>query len=340
VYTPLWAFSNSELAAISYSGAGTTYNPYLLFNTQFRPLAMFYGLYNDYGFPVYPGVFLMGTTATTYLIHAPQFTVKTNDHAYPGMYLPATNEPQFWFWGVSGFALLYSSNISGWFSAYGYYPTSWNSFNVVFYNSSGNLVAGNTFNSEGQALLMYSGGTVFGDQLNTGGGMNWVWGNTFLQGSAPPSAYPLLPFGAGLGLEVAENFDMVYNNWFATPTTAWMLPLNLYSGDAYLYTDTWNITPCKASFVNYAPGFPLVPLTGSIAGGSKQGGNWWWDYGTTTTSPNPYNGAVNPYGVLPYDENATTLIYYIYGPFPYYYSTYIYNGGDFAPFWHPLVHLG
>jgi len=57
------------------------------------------------------------------------------------------------------------------------------------------------------------------------------------------------------------------------------------------------------------------------------------------TSPNPYNGAVNPIGVLPYDENATTLTLYVYGP-SYYFSTYIYNGGDYAPFVHPLVHLG
>jgi hypothetical protein len=340
VYTPLWAFTNAELAGISSYGAGTQYNPYMLFNNQYRPLAAFYGLYNDYAFPVYPGVFLAGTTASAYLEHAPQFVAKTSDAQYPGPYLPQTNELQFWFWSVSGVALVGAANISGWFGANAYYPTVWNSFNVVFYNSSSNLVAGNTFGTESQALLMYSGGTFFGP-VNTGGGSNTVWGNSFDQRNAPSSELPLIGFGSGLGLMVGENADLVYNNWFATPTTAWMLPLNLYSGNPYLYTDTWNITPTKASHINYAPGFPLVPLTGSIAGGSVQGGNYWWDYGTNATNPNPYNGAVNPYGVLPYDENATTLVYYVFGPgSPYYTSTYIYNGGDYAPFWHPLVHLG
>jgi len=338
VYTPLWAFSNSELAGISTSGTGTPYNPYMLFDNQFRPLAAFYGLYNDYTFPVYPGVFLMGTTASTYLEHAPQFTAKTSDFQYPGALLPQTNDLQFWLWSVSGFALLDSSNISGWFGESAYYPLDWNSFNVVFYNSSSDLVAGNTFATESQALVSYSGGTLFGP-VNTGGGDNTIWGNTFVQGYAPPSTLALMPFASGLGLMVGENGDLIYNNWFATPTTAFMVPLNLYSGDAYLYTDTWNITPIGASHINYAAGFPLVPLTGSIAGGGKQGGNYWWDYGTTVTSPNPYNGAVNPIGVLPYDENATTLTLYVYGP-SYYFSTYIYNGGDYAPFVHPFVHLG
>jgi|SRR5271157_1013321 len=339
VYTPLWAFTNSELAAISSSGAGTEYNPYMLFSIQYRPMAAFYGLYNDYGFPVYPGVFLYGTNAYTYMEKGPQFVAKTSDAQYPGPFLPQTNELQFWFWGVSGVALLDSANISGWFAQSAWYPTFWDSFNVIFYNSSSNLVAGNTFDTESQALLMFSGGSIFGP-VNTGGGSNTVWGNTFLQGTTPPSSIALLGFAFGLGLMVGENGDLIYNNWFATPTTAWMAPMNLYSGTPYLYTDTWNITPTKASHVNYAPGFPLVPLTGSIAGGSVQGGNYWWDYGTTTTSPNPYNGAVNPIGVLPYDENATTLVFYIYGPFPYYSATYIYNGGDYAPFVHPLVHLG
>ena len=64
-----------------------------------------------------------------------------------------------------------------------------------------------------------------------------------------------------------------------------------------------------------------------------QGGNFWWDYGV----PNPYNGAVNPIGQLPYIENATTLIVYVYGP-AYYYSSYIYNGGDYAPLQSPAHH--
>jgi thermopsin len=339
IYTPLWAFSNSELPAISTSGSGSPTNPYMLFNNQYRDLAAFYGLYNDYTFPVYPGVFLAGTSASTYLQNAPQFTVKTDTFQYPGAYLPPTNEPQMWFDNVSAFALIGDRNISGWFTYYSWYPLFWDSSNVVFYNSSCNLIAGNTFNTEGQGLELFSGGNIFGDTINTGGGDNTIWGNTFNQLPSPAMGEPEFPFAAGLGLQVGENGDLIYNNWFATPTTAWMVPTNLYSDYGnMLYTDTWNITPIGAAHINYAPGFPLYPLTGSIAGGSKQGGNFWWDYGTTAMTPNPYNGAVNPYGVLPYDENATTPAAYVLGP-EYYSATYIYNGGDYAPFENPSIHL-
>jgi thermopsin len=343
VYTPLWAFSNSQIASLSTSGSGTPSNPYMLFDNQYRDMASWFGLYNDYTFPVYPGLFFDGTSASTELYHAPSFTAKTDDFQFPGIYLPQTNQLQYWFWSVSGFALYDAQNISGWFGSYAWYPTVWDSFNVVFYNSSNNLVAGNTFNTESQALMMFAGGSLLpGAPINTGGGSNTVWGNTFNQVVPTPVPYgeALLPYAAGIGLEVAENNDLIYNNWFATPTTAFMLPFNDYTDYAYLYTDQWNITPTGAAKINYAPGFPLIPLTGSIAGGSIQGGNWWWDYGTTAGSPNPYNGAINPYGVLPYDENATTIVAEIYGPFAYYDATYIYNGGDYAPFYHPLVHLG
>jgi len=336
VYTPLWAFSNQELAGISSYGRGTTFDPYVLFNNQRGALSSVFGLYNDYTFPVYPGVFLSGTTATTYLVDSATFATQTSTFEYPGAYLPATNELQFWFWGVSHVAVVNSPDITGWFGASAWYPLVWDTFNMIFYASSDNLVAGNNFATESQALLMFSGGTIFG-QVNVGGGNNTVWGNTFTQVNPPSSELALMPYGLGIGIEVAEQSDLIYNNWVATPTTAFMLPLNLYSGDAFLYTETWNIPVQPAFIPHFASGFPFVPLVGSIVGGATQGGNYWWDYGTTAASPNPYNGAVNPIGVLPYDENATTLTGEVYGPY-YYSATYIYNGGDYAPLVPPAPH--
>ncbi|MGB6443051.1 MAG: thermopsin family protease [Thermoplasmata archaeon] len=348
VYTPLWAFSNSQLRALSVLGAGVPSDPYVLPNTQNAALSDVFGVYNDYVFPVFPGVFLQGTTASVVLAHSASFTTKTNDFQYPGQYLPATNQLQFWFAGVSNVALV-DSVISGWFGASAYYPVDWDTFNVIFYASSHNLVAGNSFDTEGQALLMFSGGTIFGP-VNVGGGNNTVWGNWFLESPTPASDLSVAPdwsgFNVGLGIELAEQDDLVYNNYFATPTTAWMLPLNLYSGDSFLYTETWNIAKQPALVAHWAAGFPLFPLFGSIVGGSYQGGNFWWDYGNSASSPNMYNGAINPKGALPYDENATTvnadsltpyggtLLLYIYGIFQ---PTFIYNGGDFVPL---VMHSG
>jgi thermopsin len=333
VYTPLWAFSNAEVASLAISGSGTPASPYMLPNDQSGPLSPSFGLYNDYGFPVFPGVFLMGTTVSTELYQPASFSAATNDFQFPGDELPQTNDLQLWFWNVSGVSVVDAANISGWFTQTAWYPISFDSFNVIFYESSHNLIAGNHFDTESQALLMFAGGTLFGP-INLGGGNNTVWGNTFTEVPEPVGCPNvghcdgLLEQVFGIGLQLAEDGDLIYDNSFNTPTTAWLLPLNMYSGYPFYYvTNSWNITPQAASIVHFAAGFPNVPLSGSIVGGTTQGGNFWWDYGLAF---NPYNGADNPYGQLPYDENAITLIIQIYGP-SYYYLTYIYAGGDFAP---------
>jgi len=332
VYTPLWAFSNAEVSEFALSGSGTPAAPYIIDNHQTTPFSSLFGLYNDFTFPVFPGVWFMDTSASTELLRPASLSASTNDFQFPGANLPATNDLQYWFWDASNVSVVDAANISGWFGQSTWYPTVFDSFNMIFYESSHNLVAGNTFDTESQALIAFSGGTLFGP-LNVGGGNNTIWGNTFNEVPGPacqsyPSCESLLNPALGLGMEIAESYDTIYNNYVATPTTAWLLPLNLYSGTAEYFThDLWNIAPQPASNVNHAAGFPTIPLTGSIAGTPMQGGNFWWDYGMTF---NPYNGADNPYGVLPYDENASTLLVDVYGP-SYYYATYIYPGGDFAP---------
>jgi thermopsin len=342
IYTPLWAFSNAELKAISMSGTGATGDPYVLFNNQRAPLPAVFGLYNDYEFPVFSGVFLHGTSASVAIVGSASFTTRTNDVQFPGTYLPQTNQLQFWFWDVSHVALV-DSTISGWFGTNTYFPVEWDTFNVIFYGSSHNLIADNRFDTGGQALLLFASGTLFG-AVNVAGGNNTIWGNLFVEAAPPTSAISVAPdwdgVNVGLGLELAEQDDLVYNNYFGTPTTAWMLPLNLYSGDSFEYTDTWNIPVQPAFLPHWAVGFPWFALLGSIVGSWYQGGNFWWDYGNTATTPNPYNGAINPAGALPYVENATsvdaysltpiggTLLLYIYGV---YQPNFLYNGGDNAP---------
>jgi len=328
VYTPLWAFSNAQLAALSFGGSGTPSSPYLIFNNQRAPMAGVFGLYNDYVFPVFPGVFFEGTTATVAIVHGASLSAWTSTSQYPGPLLPSTNDLQYWFWNVSNVALA-DTTVSGWFGSSAYYPVVFDTFNVVFYASSGNLVAGNDFATQGEALLSFSGGTLFGE-VNVGGGNNTIWGNTFTEAAYPNSTISVAPdwsgVDVGLGIELAESNDLVYNNYVATPTTAWLLPLNLYSGTPWSYSDTWNISKQSAGVPHWAANFPTFRLAGSITHSWFQGGNFWWDYGVA----NPYNGAVNYIGHLPYVENATTLIVYVYGP-SYYYSTYIYNGGDYVP---------
>ncbi len=331
IYTPLWAFNNSGLAALAVGGLGTTGAPYVMPNTQNAPIGPDFGVYNDYAFPAYPAVFVVGTNATTEFVNPPSFNTSTNTFQFPGTLLPAYNDLQYWFWNDSNVALLNATNISGWFGAEVFYPAVFDTFNVIFYEGSNNLIARDTFDSGGQGLLIFSGSNFFAPPLNVGGNNYTVWGNVFETEEVAPTAACLgappqtvadctpMPYYLGLGLELAAPNDTIYNNEFLTPTTAWLIIENLYSGTIEFFPDTFNITPVSSAVVNFAPGFPGVPLTGSILGTSTQGGNYWWDYGLLQ---NPYNGADNPYGVLPYDESGLT--YLGYGP-------WIYPGGDYAP---------
>jgi thermopsin len=326
IYTPLWAFTNAEIAALATAGSGTPTDPFVLENDQPAPIGSVFGVYNFYGFPAYPAVFFRGTNATTLFEDPPAFATATSLYDGTGRALPTTNDLQYWFDNVSHVAILNATNISGWFAAQTYYPIVHDTFSVIFYESSDNLIANDTFASEGQGLLLFSGGSLFAGPLNVGGGSNTVWGNRFENVRPPEPAGTVLPESDGLGMEIAESNDTIYNNFVTTPTTAWLLPLNLYSGTSESFTDRFNISTESASAVNLAPGFPDDPLTGSIVGGPVQGGNFWWDYGLTS---NPYNGADNPTGDLPYEERAATILPRYYPG--YYHATYIYPGGDSAP---------
>jgi thermopsin len=303
IYTPLFAWENSQLPSISYFGLGVPWFPYFVFNNQNAPIGTLFGVVNDYGYPVFPGVLLVGTTASVEFYSPPSFVTE-----FAGEFVyPYENSLPWWFSGVSHVAVVGGSNITGWFGFNVYGPGYWTPFDMVFYNSERNLVARNVFD--------VSGG---GGLLLAGGGNNTVWGNTFNE--VLPTGYNFaIGYGQGLGIQVAESNDLIYNNNVETPTTAWQLIFNLYTGASELFSNRWNVSVQPAWFAHFASGFPLVPLTGSIAGSAWQGGNFWWDYGLAL---NPYNGAVNPYGQLPYTENAVT---------PLGYSPYIYPGGDYAP---------
>ncbi len=317
IYTPLWAWENSQIAALSTAGAGTPTSPYVIENSEPAALPSTFGLYNDYGYAVYPGVLLLGTTATTEFREPASFLTDTNTTQYTGpVTLPATNSLAFWFDNVSGVAL-----VDGTFGPWSAQPQSSTvgPAAVAFVGSEGNLIAGNTFPGRGVTdLVLWPGGPFF-SPANVTGGSNIVWGNTFeLGGSSDGQSYT-----DSLGLALGEPHDLVYNNRFELkeqPTARYSGGIPYGGVDAFEFTSAeyplsdaqlssvrWNITPEPASAVNYAPGFPTLPLTGSVVGGSTQGGNSWWDYGL----------ASNPYGTLPFDENLTT-------PF-------IPVGGDYAP---------
>ncbi|MFZ3355510.1 MAG: thermopsin family protease [Thermoplasmata archaeon] len=279
VYTPLWAWGNGQLAAISQSGRGTMSNPYVLDNNQVSPIDPLFGEFNDFLFPVFPGIFLIGTTAHVSVWAAPSFyfnyAIQPELATVLGLGLPTTNYLEYDFYYATHVSIVNNPEITGWIFAD---DVGFTEASVVFWNSSNNLIAGNTFDVMSDALVLF------------GGTDNTIWGNVLTPVEpVAPNPTSIGMYGEQLGLTLYESKDLIYNNAFLTPFTAFTPTVNIYNGAAEQYQDHWNIPKQPASDRMAVNGWILE---GSIIGTDWQGGNFWQDYGTF----------INPYGVLPYDE--------------------------------------
>jgi thermopsin len=304
VYTPLWAFNGTGVANISSGvdgfGLDTPYNDeyanigQIPFQTTYfsaTPYFPWFGLVNDFGFPVFPGI-LLYDVAFVDIINAAAFTV-----ALPGapsydqqvandLGWPATNNLQIFVWG--GYVIeLDESTVGGWWPAESYFGDSQSFANVVYWNTTYSSVFDDQFNTGGMALFLY------------GGSNNLVVSNIFTTGGPLPSANPyatVAEYYGAIGLieadwgdadgygsaanDLCDVCDVVYNNAFNTLVTAESPFLDPYTGNVpnqypYEFSAAWN--------VQYTPGET------NIIGGNYLGGNYWWDYGS----------ANNPYGYLP-----------------------------------------
>jgi thermopsin len=302
VYTPLFALDNHELAEISSSGLGTAANPFILVNNENGPLAAQFAQWDIYLFPTFPGL-LLADTSEWVDVTPPSFEVNIPSWERSAPYiqalgLPLTNDLQIQFYDASNISLVHAPGISGWLSVFEYgYPES----SVMLWNCTSVLVAANTFDDQGNALLLY------------GGRNNTVWGNTFLtEPVAAANPASLDDSGEWLtGLNETESGDRVYDNFFDVPVPAITPTVDPFLcgqyGECVLlsYTDTWNVSEQSAANYQLVHGFNL---TGSIVGTWYQGGNYWSNYGTTQ----------NPYGVVPLVT-------------PYNDSGWITSGGDHVP---------
>ncbi|MCI4372459.1 MAG: hypothetical protein L3K02_02270 [Thermoplasmata archaeon] len=271
VYTPLWAQSNSQLAAISQPGGMGTYtNPYYLVNNggTIDPL---FASFNDYLFPVFPGVYLIGTSAYVNVYDMPSFGV-----TYPstGFGSAVYNQLNIELYRASHVSIVSNPDLSGWF----YNAASFGEPAAVYlWDSSHNLIAGNTFYVESNGINVVDATGL--------GGYNTIWGNVFYPTAVvEPNPGAALNAGNTVGLWVWESHDVVYNNAFLTPNTAFLLPENFYVGGFAPWTAAWNVHYQPSTDVKVVNGWHL---SGSILGLSYEGGNDWGNYGT----------AANPYGL-------------------------------------------
>ncbi len=297
VYVPIYVWNNDQFSAISSSGAGTESSPWMIEDSQSAPMPAIFGQMNDFGVPVFPGVWFYETTAWAELYQPGSFQTDV-----PPYYcvldsnancLPGTNDLAYNFYNTSHVAIVGAKDISGWYanyggaatSSYGFYATA----SIIFWNSSDNLVADNVFNVQTEGIYLY------------GGSSNYIWGNYLNSGTLVDPYGILFPVAYATGIMSGEGGDTIYNNVFNVSEPALLLYYNIYTGASASYTDAWNVPLESAAQVNYAPSWPNFPLTGVIFGTAldhavDQGGNYWWNYGWSAA--NPYN----PVGVLPYDD--------------------------------------
>jgi thermopsin len=283
IYTPLYAWSNAELGALSTSGTGTLANPFVLERSQFGSLNPEFAQWNDFQFPVFAGVQLVDTSAAVTITPA-SFAITYPTWMLPELAAfgqPTTNNLQLLFFNVSNVTVRGAPGITGWLSVF---VSGFPEAAVIFWNSSHDLVAGNTFNDEGGALAYY------------GGTANTVWGNWFLP-ATPNATNPSYLFDSGgntTAVNLSESGDLLYNNAFVTPIDAVTPTEDALSCqvacEPATYSDTWNISYEPASAGSIVNG---VNLTGSIVGTTYQGGNYWWNYGTLS----------DPYDAIPYNDS-------------------------------------
>ncbi|MCI4319270.1 MAG: thermopsin family protease [Thermoplasmata archaeon] len=285
VYTPLWAWNNAQLAAISQAGGtGTVTHPYVLDNNGVGPISPLFGEFNDFFFPVFPGLFLADTTAYVTASGLPDFAVSYSlpaEGAEAARFgTPLSNNLQLQVYNAEHVSLVNNPQITGW----GWFQ---NSFQVsaLFWHVSDSLIAGNGFQVQSQGLYLSVGGTN-----------NVVWGNDF-SAATTTAANPgtIANGGAQIGFEDYESGDLIYNNAFTTPFTAATPGFDLYTGGPGLWTDRWNVALQAATNTRTVNGWVL---SGNILGLHYEGGNYWGNYGSAT----------DPFGVLPYNDGGAISV--------------------------------
>jgi thermopsin len=296
VFTPLTAWGNAQLPAIASAGNGTLRNPYVLVNNEYGALSPEFSGLNDFLFPVFYGLLLVDTTAYVAVDHPAPFQVfynryMTNVSDLTRIGLPTWNDLQLELFNASHVtisnATATTGPITGWFYSQ---LAGFSLANLLIWNSTNILVAGNTFVDLGSPVMTYGGSGIT------------FWGNTFLPPATPLTSAMLNSFGPQ-GIVLYSSGCLVYNNYFA----GWIVlpastpPFDIYDGMQVVHTDLWNVTPQPASHVRVVNG---MPLSGNILGYPTQGGNFWGNYGQPG----------NPYGVLPYNDYGTISLGGDYAP--------------------------
>jgi thermopsin len=282
IYTPLIAYSNSQLAELAVSGTGTLGSPYVLPNDAAASLDPIFGSINDYAFPEFPGLLIAWTTAYVELNDSSTFHIRYGGDALSYMQFygyPTSNDLQLELYATAHVSITNTSGISGWITDN---QEGLPLASVMVWNSTSALFAADNFSSQGTTILLY------------GGGSNTLWGNWFSNDATlanPLVADAVLDGTYSFGPQVYENGDLIFNNGFFNDAPAFSPFATVYLNTAYStfnssWLDTWNVSAQPVTDVFVVNG---IPLMGSIVNGAYVGGNVWWDY-APSSSALPFGG--------------------------------------------------
>ena len=311
VYTPLYAFGNSQLKYISAHGTGTAHNPYVLYNnpSQSGMLSPLFGTFNDYLFPQFSGVLLHSTTAHVVATHMPNFEVQyiypyeLSGLAYFGVSY-TTNQLGYVLYNAQN-AVITNNNISGWFAnTLTEFPVA----NVLLWNSQHNVVSSNHFSAMDSSLMIYN--------MQGQSGKNLVYGNCFFQdqnlnqtryaGIAVSTTFGTSPYGP-VAMTIYSSGNTITGNSVVVLNTAISPFYSIYSGAGATYKNNWNgnfwwnYTPPMKSHGHHGHDYGL--------GDGNQGGNLYNNTGQIS-----FGGDHNPISCPGYNpaflEKYVTNVFY------------------------------
>ncbi|MGC8692443.1 MAG: thermopsin [Thermoplasmata archaeon] len=272
IYTPLYAFSNSQISYLSINsngnivGNGTANNPYIVINNQYGPIMSEFGILNDFGFPVFTGVMFINTNSYVKMQGMPSFMINYINNPIVNFYrLPVTNYMGFEFYNVSHLIFTGDQYISGWISNISM-PISGS---MILWNVTNSLISSNYFYSEGISLYIYNPPNIRSN--------NVIWGNFFKESPLDLtfSSSGIQNITNPVGLYVDSGGNKIYNNYFDVQIPAVSPNVNVYEGTEAIYVNEWNISREPLS---YAYNFDGIYLSGNIFNYGYQGGNFWYNF--------------------------------------------------------------
>ncbi len=160
VYTPLWAFGPSALANIYvdlrrgslYARQQPARTDRLRRTAGRGPFFPWFGEFNDFLFPVFPGLFLWHVS-NAIVASPPSFEVtppawlanETEDFG-----TPSTNDLGLFFYDDANITLASAAAVGGWWFEPAYFGPTAPQYSVVFWNTSASSVVGNTFTTRAE----------------------------------------------------------------------------------------------------------------------------------------------------------------------------------------------